>query len=108
MLGLRSGDDRQYVSAFQSVAGCFTNPGRSKVCRGFLFQAVSPYLLIANKAHDQMAKMLVEFGMTPSSCSSVTNAALGESKNQFADLVKGHRISENTPSKPKTGPSSIG
>lgn len=27
----------------------------------------SPYLAIANKAHEQMAKLLTEFGMTPSS-----------------------------------------
>lgn len=32
----------------------------------------SPYLSVANKAFDQMAKMLVEFGMTPSSRSRVT------------------------------------
>ena len=32
----------------------------------------SPYLAIANKAMDQMAKILVEFGMSPSSRSRVT------------------------------------
>lgn len=49
----------------------------------------SPYLLIANKAHDQMAKMLIEFGMTPSSRSRVTKAKPDANKNPFADLVKG-------------------
>ena len=48
----------------------------------------SPYLSIANKAFDQMAKMLVEFGMTPSSRSRVTKAKPSENKNPFADLVK--------------------
>lgn len=48
----------------------------------------SPYLLIANKAHDQMAKMLIEFGMTPSSRSRVTKAKPSENKNPFADLVQ--------------------
>lgn len=32
----------------------------------------SPYLNIANKAHDQMVKLLTEFGMTPSSRSRVS------------------------------------
>jgi P27 family predicted phage terminase small subunit len=32
----------------------------------------SPYLSIANKAHEQMVKLLVEFGMTPSSRSRVS------------------------------------
>lgn len=50
-------------------------------------QKQSPYLLIANKAHDQMAKMLVEFGMTPSSRSRVSRAT-PMTKNPFADLVK--------------------
>lgn len=48
----------------------------------------SPYLAIANKAHDQMAKLLIEFGMTPSSRSRVTKAKPSENKNPFADLVK--------------------
>ncbi len=37
---------------------------------GFLMQ--SPYLAIANKAQQQMTKLLVEFGMSPSSRSRVT------------------------------------
>lgn len=49
----------------------------------------SPYLLIANKARDQMAKMLIEFGMTPSSRSLVTKAKPDANRNPFADLVKG-------------------
>lgn len=34
----------------------------------------SPYLAIANKAHEQMTKLLAEFGMTPSSRSHCTVA----------------------------------
>jgi P27 family predicted phage terminase small subunit len=37
--------------------------------KGWLVQ--SPYLSIANRAMDQMAKMLTEFGMSPSSRSRV-------------------------------------
>lgn len=35
------------------------------------FPVQSPYLAIANRCHDQMLKLLVEFGMTPSSRSRV-------------------------------------
>lgn len=41
-----------------------------KAPSGYLAQ--SPYLAIANKAIDQMSKMLVEFGMSPSSRSKVS------------------------------------
>ncbi len=43
-----------------------------KAPSGFLVQ--SPYLAIANKAMDQMSRMLVEFGMSPSSRSRVSAA----------------------------------
>ena len=36
------------------------------------FPVQSPFLAISNKAWEQMAKMLIEFGMTPSSRSRVT------------------------------------
>lgn len=36
------------------------------------FPVQSPYLAIANKAHEQMCKLLIEFGMTPSSRSRVS------------------------------------
>jgi P27 family predicted phage terminase small subunit len=51
----------------------------------------SPFLSIANKAFEQMTKLLVEFGMTPSSRSRVTGAAKKPDKNPFADLVKNKR-----------------
>lgn len=35
------------------------------------FPVQSPYLAIANRAHDQLVKLLTEFGMTPSSRSRV-------------------------------------
>ncbi len=38
----------------------------------------SPYLSIANKALEQMGKLLVEFGMTPSSRSRVKAVPVGE------------------------------
>lgn len=51
----------------------------------------SPYLSIANKAFEQMTKLLVEFGMTPSSRSRVTGAPKKPEKNPFSDLVKNKR-----------------
>ncbi len=42
--------------------------------KGFLVQ--SPYLSIANRAMEQMMKVLVEFGMTPSSRTRVTTRRL--------------------------------
>lgn len=50
----------------------------------------SPYLGIANTAHTQMQKLLVEFGMTPSSRSRVTKAG-GEDENPYAGFVKSPR-----------------
>ena len=43
----------------------------------------SPWLAVANKSHDQMVKLLAEFGMTPSSRSKVT-ATKQEEVNPFA------------------------
>jgi P27 family predicted phage terminase small subunit len=54
------------------------------------FPVQSPYLAIANKAHEQMTKLLIEFGMTPSSRSRVTRADSGES-DQSAAFVKKKR-----------------
>jgi P27 family predicted phage terminase small subunit len=46
----------------------------------------SPYLAIANKAHEQMTKLLAEFGMTPSSRSRVT-AKKPDPAEQYAKFV---------------------
>jgi len=46
---------------------------------GYLAQ--SPYLQIANKAMEQMLKLLVEFGMTPSSRSRVSSVKPAESED---------------------------
>lgn len=46
-----------------------------KAPSGFLVQ--SPYLAISNKALDQMTRMLVEFGMSPSSRTRVTAVSTG-------------------------------
>ena len=51
---------------------------------GGLYQ--NPYLAIANKAHEQMMKLLPEFGMTPSSRTRIH--ALGEPKERsLAELL---------------------
>jgi P27 family predicted phage terminase small subunit len=44
----------------------------------------SPYIAIANKAFEHMTKMLVEFGMTPSSRARVKATPL-KAKNKFSD-----------------------
>lgn len=49
------------------------------------FPVQSPYLLIANKAFDQMRAMLTEFGMTPSSRTRVAATGKSEEKNPFDD-----------------------
>ncbi|CAJ7420107.1 P27 family phage terminase small subunit [Burkholderia pseudomallei] len=51
------------------------------------FPVQSPFLAIANKAHDQMCKLLVEFGMTPSSRSRVT-AKKPDPTAQYAKFVR--------------------
>lgn len=48
---------------------------------GFLTQ--SPYLQIANKAMEQMTRLLVEFGMSPSSRARVTRTAPAPVKRQI-------------------------
>jgi P27 family predicted phage terminase small subunit len=47
----------------------------------------SPFLAIANRAHDQMVRLLAEFGMTPSSRSRVTTMKKDEGA-PFAKFVK--------------------
>lgn len=51
------------------------------------FPVQSPYLAIANKAHEQMMKALIEFGMTPSSRSRVQKVESG-GDDQYAAFVK--------------------
>lgn len=52
------------------------------------FPMQSPYLPIANKAFEQMRRMLIEFGMTPASRSKVTAVSKNGPKNRF-DKFKG-------------------
>ena len=52
--------------------------------KGFVVQ--SPYLGIANRAHDQMVKLLVEFGMTPSSRSRVAVEQKAKPSNVYDNL----------------------
>lgn len=48
---------------------------------GGLYQ--NPHLSVANKAWDQLHKMLCEFGMTPSSRSKVTSTKGGKKQSEF-------------------------
>lgn len=52
------------------------------------FPIMSPYLVIANKAWDQMFKALVEFGMSPSSRSRIHVSPKGSSDPQ-EDFLNG-------------------
>lgn len=47
---------------------------------GFLIQ--SPYVSIANKAWDQMLRILVEFGMSPSSRTKVTRTEIADNRDE--------------------------
>lgn len=50
------------------------------------FPVQSPFLAIANKAHEQMRKLLIELGMTPASRTKVT-AVKKEKTNPFAEII---------------------
>lgn len=52
------------------------------------FPVQSPFLAIANKAHEQMVKLLIEFGMTPSSRARVTKAETSGEDDPYAAFVK--------------------
>ena len=47
----------------------------------------SPYLAIANKAHEQMTKLLAEFGMTPSSRSRCT-VTMPDDPSPYAKFIR--------------------
>ena len=49
----------------------------------------SPWLAISNQAHDQMRKLLTEFGLTPSSRSRVEIVAEPKSKSKLAAFMEG-------------------
>ena len=69
-------------SRFRQASDALTREGTvTKAANGMLMQ--SPWLAIANKAHDQMVKLLIEFGMSPSSRSRVT-VQQPEEVNPFA------------------------
>jgi P27 family predicted phage terminase small subunit len=55
------------------------------------FPIQSPYLAIANKAHDQLVKLLIEFGMTPAARTKVSVAKPAPKKNAFTSLPGGKR-----------------
>ena len=50
-------------------------------------QVINPYLHVANKALDHLRKLIIEFGMTPSSRSRVTAIPKKKTTNRFLDLV---------------------
>lgn len=51
----------------------------------------SPYLSIANRAMEQMVKMLGEFGMSPSSRARVTPTKPAEAVDEMEDILSGRR-----------------
>ena len=50
------------------------------------FPTQSPYMQIANKAFDQMQKMLTEFGMTPGSRTRVSGVKEKPKENRFSQF----------------------
>lgn len=75
--GLLSPIDRAVLAAYCQAFGRWAEAEEALKTHGPLvkspsgFPMVSPYLTVANKAFEQMAKMAVEFGMSPSSRSRV-------------------------------------
>ncbi len=51
---------------------------------------VSPYLSVANKAMEQMTRLLIEFGMTPSSRSRVS-VSDAQKEDPFEEIRQGAR-----------------
>lgn len=76
--GLLSTIDRTALAAYCQAYGRWVEAEVALKTHGTLvkspsgFPMVSPYLTVANKAMEQMTKMLIEFGMSPSSRSRVT------------------------------------
>ena len=59
----------------------------------------SPYLAIANRAHDQMMKLLIQFGMTPMSrASRIKDGGKKEERQEAAKKVAG-RFAQSAPPK---------
>lgn len=58
------------------------------------FPIQNPYLAVANKAMEQMHKIEIEFGMTPSSRSRVSSAGPKKKANRFLDLVGGSKTKQ--------------
>ena len=80
-LGLLTRIDRAALALYCEAWGRWVEAEEALRKYGVMIKAPSgypvqsPYLAIANRAMDQMAKLLVEFGMSPSSRSRVTQAA---------------------------------
>lgn len=76
--GLLARVDRTALAAYCQAYGRWVEAEVALKTHGTLvkspsgFPMVSPYLTVANKAMEQMTKMLIEFGMSPSSRSRVT------------------------------------
>jgi P27 family predicted phage terminase small subunit len=63
---------------------------------------VSPFLKVANVAWQQLTRMLIEFGMSPSSRSRVTVAEMAKEDDPFELwLRRGDRLNQRRLSKPK-------
>ena len=92
-LGLLTRIDRAALAAYCTAWGRWVDAEKMLREHGVLvktkktgFPMQSPYLAIANKAMDQMTRLLTEFGMSPSSRSriSVTDAAPADASDPWA------------------------
>jgi len=91
-LGLISEIDRAGLAAYCQAYGRWVEAEKMIAQKGFLYKTkndnitTSPLLWVSNKAFDQMNKMLVEFGMTPSSRSRISISTKG--KDELDDFIK--------------------
>jgi len=99
-LGLYTVVDRAALAMYCQAWGRWVHAERKlaeqdiilKSCKGNLYQ--NPWLHVANKAWEQMRKILPEFGLTPSSRSRLVINALDEEPSLAEILFAGVQISD--------------
>lgn len=93
--GLLTNIDTTAFAAYCVAYSQWTGNIRKVVKLGMVFKtpngypAQSPYLSMANKAFDQMTKMLIEFGMTPSARARVTASLPVAPMDEFEKFMNG-------------------
>lgn len=92
--GLLARLDRAALAAYCSAYARWVEAELALRTHGVLIKApsgypmVSPYLTVANKAMEQMTRLLVEFGMSPSSRSRVTPGEKGKPSSKLDRFLR--------------------